>query len=876
MAELADAQASGACVLRDVRVQIPPRAPLIRNILQMKLTPLFSSQQRLRPSLLLTACASTIGLLAICNIFFPNEIAAQDEPTDGESTASSIRPDFNGDGYADLAVGATGERFGDANAAGAVTILYGDPEQIPKNSSFLHQGMPYVSDFDEYRDHFGARSTFGDFNGDGFDDLVVSAPDEDIGAIPDAGKVWVFSGSPEGVGATEIGKTFHQGSLSDFGENEAGDRWGAMLSVGDFNGDGYEDLVIGAPEKDKNGKTDVGKLSILFGSPSGLSTSQSQHLDQETRGVPDSGEENDKWGWGLASGDFNNDGFTDLAVGAPGERYGQFLEVGAVTLMYGSPSGITTNNAARLHQNTPLVPDRNEAYDHWGAVLTTGDFNNDGFADLAIGAPNESSGKREQTGSVTIMFGTEQGISVQKSSRLHQGSFNVMGRNEEGDRWGSVLTSGDFNGDKYWDLAIGAPAESLDTVQRAGAVTLVFGNRNGISGKGSITINQDTDGLQIGAQPADHWGDALAALDMNGDGKSELVIAASGESLGTQFDTGSLTLFWGSEAGVDLDLFLTLDQDTINVPNENKSLDYWGRLGTTSQLDLERPPWGLTTSTGIATVVLAETKNGYIVRSPCGNAVPVTGGTLITNVQVAIDPGHGGIDGGAYYSGIWEHDINMSVAEAFLEELANRNISSFLVRTDNYHIPLASRGLFADHLQTDGMVSIHHNAPMIAPSPHPGSETFVQSNSVKSARLGTLVYEAVYDALDKFTWVSWTSQYDAGVIRVLNERGTDTYGMMSRPKTPTTLIELAYLANPSEARLLKSAEYLPAISAALADGVEEFLQSPSIETYPTTVRNFTAADAPGYNVCRDPELSEPAVFDFPSKEELIEQGAIGE
>ncbi|MDG2301828.1 MAG: N-acetylmuramoyl-L-alanine amidase [Acidimicrobiales bacterium] len=842
----------------------------------MNLTSFFHSQQRPNPTLALVAYATTIGFLAICIMFFSNEITAQAEPTDGANRTSSIRPDFNGDGYADLAVGATGERFGDANAAGAITILYGDPEQTPKKSSFIHQGMPYVSDSDEYRDHFGARSTFGDFNGDGFDDLVVSAPDEDIGVIPDAGKVWVFSGSPEGVGATEIGKTFHQESLSGFGENEAGDRWGAMLSVGDFNGDGYEDLVVGAPEKGKNGKTDVGKLSILFGSPSGLTTSQSQHIDQETRGVPDSGEENDKWGWALASGDFNNDGFADLAVGAPGEKYGQFLEVGAVTLMYGSPSGITTDNTVRLHQNTPHVPDRNEAYDQWGAVLTTGDFNNDGFTDLAIGAPNESSGKREQTGSVTIMFGTEQGLSVQKSSRLHQGSSNISGRNEEGDRWGSVLTSGDFNGDKYWDLAIGAPAESLDNVQRAGAVTLVFGNANGISGKGSITIDQDTEGFQIGAEPADHWGDALAALDMNGDGKSELVVAASGESLGTQFDTGLLTLFWGTEAGVDLNLFLTLDQDTINVPNENKSLDYWGRLGTTSQLDLERPPWGLTTTTGVTTVVLAKTQNGYIVRSPCGNAVPVIGGTLVTDVQIAIDPGHGGVDGGAYYAGIREHAINMDVAEAFLEELAKRDITSFLIRTKNYHIPLSSRGLYADHLQTAGMVSIHHNAPMIAPSSHPGAETFVQSNSVKSARLGTLVYEAVYEALDIFTWVSWTSQYDAGIIRVLNNRGTDTYGMMSRPKTPTTLIELAYLANPSEARLLKSPEYLPAVSTALADAVEEFLQSPSIGTYPTTVRNFTAADAPGYNVCRDPELNGPIIFNFPPMEELIEKGIIGE
>tara|TARA_B100000073_G_scaffold29194_1_gene22297 strand:+ start:2891 stop:5410 length:2520 start_codon:yes stop_codon:yes gene_type:complete len=816
----------------------------------------------------------TFAFLAIFFMVFTNELAAQSHSTAESGSSSDIRPDFNRDGYADLVIGAPGERFGDANAAGAVTILYGDPDQTPKESTFLHQSMPYIPDTDEYRDHFGARSTFGDFNGDGFDDLVVSAPKEDIGSIIDTGQIWIFAGSSTGL--AETAKVFHQGALDSSGGNETGDKWGSMLSVGDFNGDGYEDLIVAAPEKDKDGKTDVGKISILYGSSSGLSANESQDIDQETKGIPDGGEENDKWGSALASGDFNNDGFSDLAVGAPGEKYGQFPEAGAVTLLYGSPSGITTDNSFRLHQNIPLVPDRNEAYDHWGGVLTSGDFNNDGFTDLAVGAPNESSGKKKQTGAVTVMFGSEQGIRITGSSRLHQGSFDVPGRNEQGDRWGSVLISGDFNGDTFEDLAIGAPAESLDSVQRAGAVTILFGNSKGISGRGSISIDQNTDGFQIGAEPADHWGDALEALDMNGDGKSELVVAASGESLGTQFDTGLLTLFWGTETGISPNFFLTLDQDTMNVPNENKTLDYWGRLGTTSQLDLERPPWGLTTTTGINTVVLAETENGHIVRSPCGYAVPVIGGTLITDIQIAIDPGHGGVDGGAYYSGIWENAINMDVAEAFLDELANRGITSFLVRTKNYHIPLSSRGLYADHLQAAAMVSIHHNAPMIAPSSDPGAETFVQSNSVKSARLGTLVYEAVYEALDKFSWVQWTSQYDAGVIRVLNNRGTDTYGMMSRPKTPTTLIELAYLANPSEAKLLKSAEYLPAVSNALADAVEEFLQTPSTGTYPTTTRNFTAADAPGYNVCRDPELSSPIIFDFPSREELVLRGLIGE
>jgi len=90
------------------------------------------------------------------------------------------------------------------------------------------------------------------------------------------------------------------------------------------------------------------------------------------------------------------------------------------------------------------------------------------------------------------------------------------------------------------------------------------------------------------------------------------------------------------------------------------------------------------------------------------------------------------------------------------------------------------------------------------------------------------------------------------------------------------LVELAYLANKAEANLIKSGEYVPAVSKALADAIEEYLKVPTTKTFPTTVRNFTAADAPGYNVCSDPELNSKMLFDFPSREELIEQGLLEE
>ena len=346
-------------------------------------------------------------------------------------------------------------------------------------------------------------------------------------------------------------------------------------------------------------------------------------------------------------------------------------------------------------------------------------------------------------------------------------------------------------------------------------------------------------------------------------------MASSAKSIGTQFDSGTITLLWGTKNGIVPENSKYLDQNTSGIPDDNKSMDYWGRLGTSSELTLERPPLGLVTLSGINVVVMVELPQTndssvaqYIVRTPCGRSQRAIGGELIKDIQIVIDPGHGGIDGGAGYFGLREHSVNLSVSEALKTELTSRGINSFLVRSSNYHIPLASRGLYADHLQANAMISIHHNAPTIAPSRHPGTEAFVQSNSNNSSRLGTLVYESVYKALDKFSWISWTSQYDAGVIRVLNNRGTDTYGMLSRPRTPTTLVELAYLANRAEANLIKSPDYLPAVSVAMADALEEYLTKPSEQSYSSSVRNFTAADAPGYSVCRDPDLGSPLFFDF--------------
>ena len=829
------------------------------------------------------------SLIVLCTFFLATHLQAQENTPDAMNEESSLSgPDFNGDGYGDIVIGATGERFGDAIRTGAVTILFGDSNKLFSESILLHQGMPTIAGDNGPNDRFGSRTTFGDFNGDGLDDLVITAPQKDVNGIEDAGMMWVLPGLPQGMGIINSAKSF---DLSMFITDDAissGDHWGEMIASGDFNGDGYEDIAISSPNVDIcDDDTDIlieylygpsnqmcekenaGLVVILYGSKTGLDSTNYQVINQGTKGIPDVSENNDNWGLSLVEGDFNGDQISDLAVGAPGEKYGLFSSSGAVTIIYGSDEGLNPQTSKRLHQDTHRIPGRNEENDQWGSTLISGDFSEDGIDDLIVGSPNESIGEKQQSGSITVLYGSIDGISSQKSTRIHQGSFGIQDSNEAFDRWGSVLTTGDFNGDSKLDLVIGAPAEGSGAFIRTGAITIIPGTAGLLTSREAITIHQDEIPLNLDISHADHWGDALGSVDVNGDGKTDLLVASSAKSIGTQFDSGTITLLWGTKNGIVPENSKYLDQNISGIPDDNKSMDYWGRLGTSSELTLERPPLGLVTLSGINVVVMVEIPQTndssvaqYIVRTPCGRSQRAIGGELIKDIQIVIDPGHGGIDGGAGYFGLREHSVNLSVSEALKTELTSRGINSFLVRSSNYHIPLASRGLYADHLQANAMISIHHNAPTIAPSRHPGTEAFVQSNSNNSSRLGTLVYESVYKALDKFSWISWTSQYDAGVIRVLNNRGTDTYGMLSRPRTPTTLVELAYLANRAEANLIKSPDYLPAVSVAMADALEEYLTKPSEQSYSSSVRNFTAADAPGYSVCRDPDLGNPIFFDF--------------
>jgi hypothetical protein len=409
-------------------------------------------------------------------------------PEAGDRFGSAVAAgDFNGDGFADLAAGASGENVGGAPDAGAVSVLYGSAGGLTTSGGRL---FTQVGSAAETGDEFGSALAAGDFNHDGFADLAAGAPIEAVGAIEFAGAVSVLYGSAAGL-TTTGGRLFTQvGSAA-----EAGDQFGSALAAGDFNHDGFADLAAGAPGESVPGADGgAGAVSVLPGSAAGL-TATGGRLFTQVAGLVEGG---DEFGSALAAGDFNHDSFADLAAGAPGENVGSTVVAGSVSVLPGSAAGLTATGG-RLFTQVGGLPER---FDLFGFALAAGDFNHDGFADLAAGAPNEDVGTLDAAGALSVLYGSAGGLATSGGRLFTQ----VAGLVEAGDEFGEQLASGDFNHDGFADLAAAAPTEDIGTVQKAGAVSVLSGSAGGLTSTGGRLFTQNSPGVPGPAETFDLFG----------------------------------------------------------------------------------------------------------------------------------------------------------------------------------------------------------------------------------------------------------------------------------------------------------------------------------------------------------------------------------
>jgi hypothetical protein len=301
-------------------------------------------------------------------------------------------------------------------------------------------------------DYFGYALTSGDFNSDGIDDLAVGIPDEDIltleGNLVDAGAIQIFYGAGYGLVDTitnSADSDFWYADSNGFvgGAAEAGDRFGHSVAAGDFNGDTYDDLAVGVPsETHGSGGGAIifaGAINVFYGSITGIDANASWPAPiwhQDSPGMVDEPEFAERFGYSLAAGDFNDDGYEDLAIGIPYEENGSGVNFGAVSIMYGTSVGLATANNQIVLEG-PLLSEHN---DQFGQTLTADDYDNDGFIDLSIGIPNDTPDDISNTGSVVVRYSTSNGIPGDfGQQKWHQGSSGIIGAPESGERFGDSL-----------------------------------------------------------------------------------------------------------------------------------------------------------------------------------------------------------------------------------------------------------------------------------------------------------------------------------------------------------------------------------------------------------------------------------------------------
>jgi len=381
----------------------------------------------------------------------------------------------------------------------------------------------------------------------------------------------LIAGAPmKGLSST-YNQLWSQDSIGIPGTGAAGDSFGAVLAVGDFNGDGCDDLAVGAPYKTINGKDSAGSVNVIYGSHTRLRSLHSTLWHQDITGIGSSCEKYDNFGRSLAAADFNNDGYDDLVIGVPGEEISGKLDAGVLHVLFGSATGLTATGAQYWNENSAGMQDSVEEGDAFAGSLAAGHFDGDAYADLAVGVISEDVNGKSNAGAVHILYGSASGLSSAKDQIWNQNIVAIGDTAEKNDYFGTSLLADDLNGDKIDDLVIGVPEEDYGTTINAGAIHVIYGSARGLDADDNRFWfhNNFRNGT---VKKDDYFGCSLTSGDFDNDGYNDLAIGIRGKGS----SSGAMQTVPGSVNGLRQIGSRLWHQNINNVGDKSETNDQFG------------------------------------------------------------------------------------------------------------------------------------------------------------------------------------------------------------------------------------------------------------------------------------------------------------
>ena len=426
----------------------------------------------------------------------------------GDYSGASVSSagDVNGDGYDDLIIGAfraapnrnsdAGETYivyGGANAPGTEGVL--DLSDLDGTNGFILNGID--------RDDFSGLSvsSAGDVNGDGYYDLIIGAKYADPNRNSAAGETYIVYGGASAPGTNGVLDLSDLDGTNGFIFNgiDAGDWSGQPVSsAGDVNGDGYDDLIIGAHRADPNGDRS-GETYIVYGGASAPGTGGRFNLStlNGTNGFTLNGiDADDRSGLSVSSaGDVNGDGYDDLIIGAFRAAPNRNSDAGETYIVYGGASAPGTNGVLDLSDldgSNGFILNGIDANDRSGSsVSSAGDVNGDGYDDLIIGARRADPNGDSSAGETYVVYGgasapgTDGVLDLSDLDGTNGIIINGIDASDYSGR--SVSSAGDVNGDGYDDLIIGASSTDPNGDSSAGETYVIYGGATGTESLTPVT-----------------------------------------------------------------------------------------------------------------------------------------------------------------------------------------------------------------------------------------------------------------------------------------------------------------------------------------------------------------------------------------------------